>query len=246
MPLAGYQIALRPCLWVYGRFAREFGRDLDHRLIDKDRNRIQIAGIAFQAQSLRFQRQGTAAGKGVVKGGKLVAVKQLFGAGMVNIVCAGRPPALPDLGPRPLQHLLVGGVLPLHEILNDLEQTLPLLLLRLLGPENLRVARRVIDHLSEDDRPRRRQRSPRPPKVQRARVPVPDRLLSRRSNVDRLQRQRHFNELLPCYHLLTHSCLRFESASPCSTPTLLERDQIFLKSLMPASLSNALQINESR
>ncbi len=39
-------------------------------------------------------------------------------------------------------------------------------------------------------------RPPRPPQMQRARVPVPDRLLPRRGFVDRVERQRDFDELL--------------------------------------------------
>ena len=56
------------------------------------------------------------------------------------------------------------------------------------------MRRRVVHHLREDHRPRRRQRPPRPPQVQRARMPVPDRLLPRRCLVDRLERQGDFDE----------------------------------------------------
>ena len=60
-----------------------------------------------------------------------------------------------------------------------------------LGP-----ARRVVDERGEEHRPAGRQRPPRPPQVQRRRVPVPDRLLARRRAVDRLERQRDLDQLL--------------------------------------------------
>ena len=62
--------------------------------------------------------------------------------------------------------------------------------------KELRMARRVVHHLREDHRPRRRQRPPRPPQVQRARVPVADGLLRADAIVDRLQRQGDFDEFL--------------------------------------------------
>src|SRR5258705_8990970 len=45
---------------------------------------------------------------------------------MARIVGAGAPPALPYLVTRVLLHLLVGGVLPPHKILDDTKQTLTL------------------------------------------------------------------------------------------------------------------------
>jgi hypothetical protein len=112
---------------------------------------------------------------------------------MVGILGAGVAPALPDLIPRLLQDHLVGGVLPEHQVFDDAEQPLTLLLLRLLGREDVRMRRWVIHHLREDHRPRRRQRPPRPPEVQRARVPVADRLFPRAGLVDRVEGQGHFD-----------------------------------------------------
>ena len=129
---------------------------------------------------------------------------------MVGVLGAGAAPALPDLVPRRLQHRLVGGVLPQHQVFDDAEQPLALLLLRLLGREQVRMRRRVVHHLREDHRPRRRQRPPRPPQVQRARVPVADRLLPRAGLVDRLERQGDFDELLSRLSFVcpTRVCLR--------------------------------------
>jgi hypothetical protein len=62
-------------LWVHGRPAREFGWNLNHRLIDENSYRVQVAGIAFQAKPLRLQGQRTAARKRIVESGELVAIK---------------------------------------------------------------------------------------------------------------------------------------------------------------------------
>jgi len=52
------------------------------------------------------------------------AVEQLGGAGVIGVLGAGPAPALPDLGPCPAEHLLVGGALPEDEFPEDLEQPL--------------------------------------------------------------------------------------------------------------------------
>ena len=168
---------------------------------------------------------------------------------------ASPPPALPDLGPSPLQQLFVGGVLPQDQIFDDREQAVPLQLRRHVtervlvgqftqhrvgcragqprrnnglfasgrggvdsgcrvlrptllqrshrGPFLLRVRQqhvdvlgRVIDHLREDHRSRRSERPARPPKMQRARMPVPDRLLPRGRLVDGVGWQGHLDQLL--------------------------------------------------
>jgi hypothetical protein len=52
---------------------------------------------------------------------------------MVGVVGAGAPPALPDLARAAWRTVLVRGVLPLHELFDDPEEPLPLLLLLLRG-----------------------------------------------------------------------------------------------------------------
>ena len=194
--------------------------------------------MGFETEPLRFERQGTSAGERVVKRGQLVAIENLPGARMVRVRGTSPPPALPDLGPRPLQHLLVGGVLPEDQLFQNLEQALaldlrrhrlegqlrlgergiiqlpgrqhplrlmfgqPLLqhslrgaLLLCVGKQHVDVLGRVVDHLGEDDRPRRRQRPSCPPQMQGARVTVADRLLPRRRLVDGIQRQCDFDQL---------------------------------------------------
>ena len=98
---------------IHRRLARELRRDLDHRLVDQHRHRVQVAGVALEPEPLRLERQRPAAGERIVEGGQLLAVEQLLRARMVGVLGAGAPPALPDLVARRLQHRLVGGVLPL-------------------------------------------------------------------------------------------------------------------------------------
>lgn len=130
-----------------------------------------------------------------MEGGQFEPVEQFPGARMIGVLGAGVAPALPDFVARLAQHRLVGGVLPLDQFFDDAEQPLALFFLRLLGLEQVRVRRGVIDHLREDHRPRCRQRPARPPQVQRARVPVANGFLARAGDVDRLQRQGDFDKL---------------------------------------------------
>src|SRR5450759_2868558 len=101
---------------------------------------------------------------------KLMAVEQFLGSGVSGILRTGPPPALPDLCPRPLKHFLVRRVFPQNEVFDDLEEPPSFLLLCLLGRKEIRVARRVIHHLSEDDSTSGRQRPLCPPLVQRGRI----------------------------------------------------------------------------
>ena len=117
---------LRLRVRVHRRAAGELRRDLDHRLVDQHRHRVQVAGESFEPQPLRLQRQRAAAGERVVKSRQPVAVEQLPGARMVGVLGAGAPPARPDLVARRLQDRLVGGVLPQHQGLDDAEQALAL------------------------------------------------------------------------------------------------------------------------
>ena len=106
-----------------------------------------------------------------------------------------------DLRLGTVQDLRVVGVLPDHQLLQDFEQPLPLRVLLLLGGEALRMGGGIVHQRGPDHSPSRRQRPPRPPKVQRGRMPMPDRLLPRRLRIDFLQRKRHLNYFL--FHFLS-------------------------------------------
>src|SRR4051794_3316292 len=71
-PLVSEQRLLLARPGIDRRLTRELGWDLYHCLIDQNRNRVQITGVAFQPQTLRLQGQCSAASKGVVEGGELV------------------------------------------------------------------------------------------------------------------------------------------------------------------------------
>ena len=65
---------------------------------------------------------------------------------------------------------------------------------------------RVIHKLCKDDCTGRRKWSPCPPKMQGAGVPMPNGFFACRCRVDRVQRQRNFNEFLGYFDLLAHTC----------------------------------------
>ena len=109
------------------RFSREPRRDLDHCLGDEHRHRVEIARVRLQSQSLRLQRDRPAPGEGIVERRKPLPVEQLGDARVVGVLRAGPAPALPDLSPRPVEHLVVGGALPEDEFPQYPEKPLPLL-----------------------------------------------------------------------------------------------------------------------
>ena len=45
------------------------GGGRDHRLVDQHRHRVEVAGMGFEAQPLRFERQGAGGGDRVVESG---------------------------------------------------------------------------------------------------------------------------------------------------------------------------------
>ena len=127
-----------------------------------------------------------------MQGGQLLGIEQLGGLRVVLVQLAHLTPRATNLGAGTLQHFLVGGVLPQHEVFNDFEQPLPLnggflLVLSVFESAALLVAG-IIDQLGKDDRPRRRQRPPRPPQMKRRRMPMPDGFLSRARRIDRIKR----------------------------------------------------------
>ena len=58
---------LAPRFRVHRRPPGELRRDLDHRLVDQHRYRIQVTGMGFETEPLRFERQAAGAGEGVVE-----------------------------------------------------------------------------------------------------------------------------------------------------------------------------------
>ena len=141
-------------------------------------------GMGFQPQTLRLQRYGPAACKGVQQGRRGVM------SGFHDL-CFGF-----------VQNFGVVGVLPLDQFFENPKQTLPLGVLFLLCRELLQVAGRIIHQTGPDNSPRCCQGPPRPPQVQGGRVPVPYRFFPRRFAVDCFQRQGDFDEFFGGGHLL--------------------------------------------
>ena len=116
---------------VHGRLMDESRRYLDHRLADQHRHRIQIAGMGAETESLCFEGQRSTACERIVEFRQLVGIEELPDAGIslathalsMNFVHgAGPSPASTDLGLRPIQHILVCGVLPPHQLFDELAQ----------------------------------------------------------------------------------------------------------------------------
>ena len=75
VPLSRIQRLLCSRFRVHRWLAGELRRNLNHCLVDQHRHRIEVAGVALQAEPLRFERQRAAAGEGVVEGGELVPIE---------------------------------------------------------------------------------------------------------------------------------------------------------------------------
>ena len=84
--------------------------------------------MRLHSQPLRLQRDRSTPSERIVERREPIAVEQLGRAGVIGVLRAGPPPALPDLRPRPSENLFVGGALPEDELSQDLEQPFPLLL----------------------------------------------------------------------------------------------------------------------
>src|SRR5262249_30176071 len=113
-----FQILAR--LRIHGWPAGKLWRDLDHRLVDPPRDRIEIARTGHQAKALSLERNRPAAGEWVVERRQHVSVEELACTNMVSVLRAGPAPTLPNLLARPVQDIFVCRVLPLDEIFDDL------------------------------------------------------------------------------------------------------------------------------
>ena len=97
---------------------------------------------------------------------------------------------------RLFNHIAILSVLPLNKCFDDLKQAQPLPLLRLFIRKVVRVRGRVIDERGKENCTSCRQRLAGPPQMKRRGMPAADRLLPARRHVDRVQRQRHLDQLL--------------------------------------------------
>jgi hypothetical protein len=109
-------------------------------------------------------------------------------------------PAPADFAAGALDRLLVRGVLPLHQALDDAEQAFALALLQRFGREQLRPGRGVVHQLREEHGARSGQRTARPPSVQREGVPMDGRLFPDAGGIDGVERQGDLDQFLPRGH----------------------------------------------
>lgn len=119
LPIVQFHTFLR--IRIHRGFASEYGRYLDHRLVDRDGHRVQILGIRFETQALRLKRDGTASREWVKQCGQVAAH------------------AVADLGFCCVERLLVIGVLPFDKLFQNFEKTFAFLGLRFLGREQFRM-----------------------------------------------------------------------------------------------------------
>ena len=174
-PLVG--VETRVDTWMHRRQTRKPRRDLDHRLVDQHRHRIQITSQSRKPKPLRLQRNRPTTRERIQNRRRSVR------EATVNLsLCFS-------------QHDRIVGVLPHHQPFQNPEQP-PSFCLLLIDRQRL-IARRIVHQRSPNHSPRSRQRPPRPPQMQRRRMPLPNRLLPSRRQINRLQRQRHLNQLRP-------------------------------------------------
>jgi len=133
-----------------------------------------------------------------VKSRQLIGIKQLNGLRVTLVQRANLAPRAADFGAGAFQHFLVVRILPLHQVFDDLKKSLALLCHSVFPGTGAAITGynfgRVIDHLCKNHSPRCCQRTPCPPKVQRAWVAVADGLFARRCNIDGVERQGDFDE----------------------------------------------------
>ena len=174
---------------------RQAGRDLDQRLGNQHRDRVQVRAVGAQAQTLRFQRDRAAAAKRIDHRRRLLGEKGID-FGLPRGRCLAQPAGdrTRDLVSCSGEDVSVVRVFPLHQPLDDPEEAAAFPLLYRLCRKLFGHGRGIVNELRKQHRPTRRQRSPGPPQMQGRGMPVPDRLLPRRRRIDRVQRQRDFDE----------------------------------------------------
>jgi hypothetical protein len=153
------------------------GRQLDERLGDEHRDRVEVASVRDQAEALRFEGDRPSTTEGVEH--------------FWRVVAAGTA----DLFTCFIEHRLILGGFPGDEPFDQAEEPLTLLLLGVLSREAIGVGGGVVDELGEEHGTTGGEWAARPPQVERRGVSVADRLLSGSFAVDRLEGKCDLDEL---------------------------------------------------
>ena len=124
---------------------------------------------------------------------KLVGIEELSRSWVIHVLLACPLPRAHDLSVSFGEQFLVGGIFPLHQLLDYSKESLALDMLGFFGHKDIRVRGRIVHHLGKEDCACRCKWPPRPPQVQCRWVAVANGLFPCRGNIDRLQRKGNFD-----------------------------------------------------
>ena len=135
------------CIRIYRSFPCEAWWNLNHSLIDGHSHRIQVVGVCFQPKALRLEWDGSTTGKWVKKSRRIII------GGFQNFSFCG------------IQNVLVIGIFPYDEILQNLKEPLTFFVLVFLCRKLFRMRRRIVHKARPNDGTRCRQWPTRPPQM---------------------------------------------------------------------------------
>ena len=172
-------LLVHTCAGMHRLLPAEPCGDVYHRAIERDGDGVQVSRMAYEAKTLRLQRERPSARKRIEELGQLAIGRILHHLGV-------------GIGVE----LLVADVVPVRQPADHVVEPLALGVLLLLGGEQLRVLGRVVHHAREDDATCGGKWTARPPQVERRGVPLAYRLLAHGLRVDLVQRNRGLYQFL--------------------------------------------------
>lgn len=142
---------------MHGLLPAETSRDVNHCTVERDRNGVQVGGVAHESETLRLQRQGSSTSKWVEKLGQFIVWRVLYHLSVC--ICI---------------QFLVADIAPVCELADHVMKSLAFSVLFFFGGEQLRMLGRIVHHAGEDNAACGGKRSTRPPQVQRRGMPLAD------------------------------------------------------------------------
>ena len=182
------------------RLSSEHGRDFDHRLVDEDGDRVQVAGVGGQAEPLGLERDRPATGEWIQHGRRLALTAEAdeFARLADDLLVSGRFPG--DEGGDEIEEAVARRVLHLAVVAQRQAEAGLQKWTRHSGIVRVRIG----DERGEEHGAGGSQRAARPPEVERGGVTVTDGLFACGSLVDGVEGQCDLNEA---------GCRRHELAS---------------------------------